>query len=40
MGGLGGRNGKMGAILQKIGQEMFSKTVLHTIVVPRVFVRF
>ena len=29
----GGRNGEVGAKLQEIGQEMFSKTFLHTIVV-------
>ena len=28
----GGRNGEVGAKLQEIGQEMFSKTFLHTIV--------
>ena len=32
---MGGRNGEMGAKLQEIGQEMFSKTFLHTIVAQR-----
>ena len=33
----GGRNGEMGAKYQEIGQEMFSKTFLHTIVVLKLF---
>ena len=31
-GGMGGGNWEMVAILQEIGQDMFSKTFLHTIV--------